>query len=285
MSRILIPRGPCCSSKIVASTDFESYFKDIINDYIVTGFTIAAQCPNILAVDICTGRGRQCGLYVENSATCTLTCLAACDETFMYITLNRDVMCRPCNFTFTTNLTGCIPTDSQNIGSATTDCMTVTSVCNARKNFNVGNTLSPVGSITMFGGTIATVPSGWLLANGALRSKSTCAPLFNVIGAQFGCCGCCFNLPDLRATFARGAPCGVEPGTTGGTDCVTLTGPESGIQAHSHTVVNFMQFAQAGSNAFEGSCCTVTGTTGPTNATCAHTNVPAFLGLLYIIKN
>jgi len=134
MTRVLIPRGPCCSAKKVESTDFEKYWTDIIDDYIVTGYTLAAQCPNILAVDISSGRGRQKGLYVENTATCSVMCLTACDTTFIYLQLNRDAMCRPCNYTFATNLTGCAPACSQVLGSATTDCATVTSVDNCLVN-------------------------------------------------------------------------------------------------------------------------------------------------------
>ncbi len=281
MSRILIPRA--AGSKVVASTDFESYFGDILSDYVVTGFCLAAQCPNILAADIAIGRGRQCGLFVNNSTSCAVTCLAACDTTFVYIQLNRDCMCRPCNFTFATNLTGCAPCEAQVIGSVTTNCATVTSVDNTLKNQCIGASLAPTGSITMFGGTIATVPGGWLLADGSCRSKVTCVRLFNVIGSQFGCCGCCFTLPDLRSTFARGAVACMEPGTTGGADTHTLTTAE--MPAHTHLfnpVVNNIGCVGACRNT-SGQC-----KTEPTTSTgcgCAHNNMPSFLEFLYIIKN
>ncbi len=130
MTRILIPRGPCCSSKLVASTDFENYFSDILNCHITTGLCISAQCPNILAVNLSTGHGRQCGLWFENTTIETVTCLAMCDTTFVYVQLNRDGSCRPCNWTLVTNLTGCAPAESQVLGTATTNATTVTSVCN-----------------------------------------------------------------------------------------------------------------------------------------------------------
>jgi len=289
MTRILIPRGPCCSAKVVSSQDFEKYWTDVINDHIVTGICLSAQCPNILAVNISAGRGRQCGLYVENSAVCTLMCLAVCDTTFVFLQLNRDAMCRPCNFTFVTNLTGCAPSESQSIGSATTDCATVTSVNNTLRELEPLTAGSPTGTLLMFGGTTSTVPTGWLHANGASRSKTTCARLFAVIGGAFGCCGCNFCLPDLRATFARGAAACCNPGTTGGSDNVTLTANQSGLVAHAHLTGGHPCPTSSGpccifGNAASGACVCV-GTTGPIGAMCSHENRPAFVEVIYIIKN
>jgi len=288
MTRVLIPRGPCCSAKTVSSTDFESYFSDIINDYIVTGFCLAAQCPNILAANIATGKGRQCGLYVENTITCSVTCLAACMTTFVYIQLNRDAMCRPCNFTFATNTTGCAPCEAQVIGSATTNCSTVTSVDNTLKQLEAITDGSPTGSITMFGGTLTTIPTGWLLADGSTRSTTTCARLFDVIGFQFGGMCCCFCLPDLQAKFSRGAPACCQPGGTGGVDAVTLTGNQSGVQTHVHGGVHD---ALSCGTTIGGAChiASATSNTGgvisaPISAICSHTNIPAFVAMLYIIK-
>jgi len=286
MSRVLIPRGPCCSAKVVSSSDFENYFSDIINDYVVTGICISAQCPNILAVNISAGRGRQCGLYIENTAVCTITCLAVCDETFIFAQLNRDGMCRPCNWTFVTNLTGTPPCESQILGSAITNATTVTSVCNLARELEPLSTGSPTGTINMFGGTTSTIPTGWLHANGACRSKTTCARLFAVIGSAFGCCGCCFTLPDMRASFARGAAACCNPGTTGGADTVTLTSAQSGIVSHSHSVHDTGVCGPGGPGGFDfPSGTTTTGGTANVGAMCSHTNLPVFLEFIYIIKN
>jgi len=127
MTRTLIPR----CGKTVDSQDFEKYWScDIITDYVKSGFTVAAQCPNILAVDASTGIGRVKGLYIENTTACeNVTCLTMCDVNFIYVTISR-TGCVPTGWTYTTNLTGITPTDSLLIATATTNATTVTAVCN-----------------------------------------------------------------------------------------------------------------------------------------------------------
>ncbi|MCW3478957.1 tail fiber protein [Neisseriaceae bacterium JH1-16] len=51
----------------------------------------------------------------------------------------------------------------------------------------------------------ASVPVGWLKANGAAVSRSTYAALFAALGTQFGAGDGVntFNLPDLRGEFLR----------------------------------------------------------------------------------
>lgn len=51
-----------------------------------------------------------------------------------------------------------------------------------------------------------TPPAGWLKANGAALSRTAYAALFSAIGTTFGIGdgATTFNLPDLRANFARG---------------------------------------------------------------------------------
>jgi len=131
MTHILIPRAATCSAKVVSTLDFEKYWScDIIFDYIKSGFTVAAQCPNILAVDVTTGIARLKGLYIENTVADTITCLTVCATNSLYLTVNRNCCCIPKNWTYSTNTTGCVPTDSQLFATATTNCATVTSVCN-----------------------------------------------------------------------------------------------------------------------------------------------------------
>ena len=57
--------------------------------------------------------------------------------------------------------------------------------------------LTPPGTISMFGGALA--PDGWLLCDGSLKSRTTFAALFQVIGAAFGAGDgtTTFNVPDL----------------------------------------------------------------------------------------
>ncbi len=135
MTRTLIPRA--CGAKIVETTDFEKFWScDIVNDYVKSGFTVAAQCPNILAVDVSTGIARVKGLYVENTTAAeNITCLAACMTNFLYIRVDRTA-CKPSGWTFTTNTTGCVPTDSMLMSTATTNCATVTAVCNDIRQTN-----------------------------------------------------------------------------------------------------------------------------------------------------
>ena len=124
MSRILIPRGPCGSSKVVASTDFERYFGDaLLTDHVICGFTLAVG-GGTRSIDVATGNARVLGLHVNNSTSCcdALACLAVCMTHHVYIQVNRDCMCRPCNYTFASNTTGCTPADAFKIGTATTDC-------------------------------------------------------------------------------------------------------------------------------------------------------------------
>jgi len=126
MTRVLIPRAG--GAKVVATTDFECFRGPVITDYLRCGWTVAAVgCT--LAVSIAAGKGSLKGLFINNDSSDTsVTCLAVCDQTFIYATLGRDCCCRPDAFTFTTNLTGCTPTDSIQIGTATTDACMVTAV-------------------------------------------------------------------------------------------------------------------------------------------------------------
>ncbi len=129
MARILVPRSPCMSSKTVASTDWTDYFKDIINDYIVCGLDVVAGCG--LNIDVGIGNARVIGLHLFNSTSCCdAICggLAACMCNYIFAQVNNDGMCRPCNYTFTSNTTGCAPAQSVRIAKATTDCACVTAV-------------------------------------------------------------------------------------------------------------------------------------------------------------
>lgn len=61
----------------------------------------------------------------------------------------------------------------------------------------------PAGSVFWIAST--TIPSSFLMCDGASLSTTDYAALFSAIGYTFGGSGEQFNLPDLRAAFIRGA--------------------------------------------------------------------------------
>ena len=116
----------------------------------------------------------------------------------------------------------------------------------------------PVGSIIAFGGTNA--PSGWLICNGALVSRTTYADLYTAIGTNFGYGdnSTTFALPDMRGRFLRG----VDGGTARDPDKATRTAMNTGgntgdnigsvegdaIQGHWHNTF-LMPFGAGGGSA------------------------------------
>ena len=92
----------------------------------------------------------------------------------------------------------------------------------------------PPGGIIAYGGTSA--PSGYLMCQGALVSRSTYAALFAIVGTAYGAGdgSTTFGLPDLQQRFPMGkasSGTGATLGGTGGTIDHTHTGP-----SHAHTV-------------------------------------------------
>lgn len=110
----------------------------------------------------------------------------------------------------------------------------------------LGN-VSSVLAGTIFYTANPTVPSGYLLCNGALISTTTYSDLFSAIGYTYGGSGATFKLPDLRGEFIRGvdASRGVDSGRTLGSfqdhlvvshnHSITLAGNTAFGGAHGHT--------------------------------------------------
>jgi len=69
----------------------------------------------------------------------------------------------------------------------------------------------PAGTIVMWSGTLASIPTGWKLCDGTAGT------------------------PDLRSRFVRGAPPATNPGATGGSDTHTHNGL-TGVNTGSTTV-------------------------------------------------
>jgi microcystin-dependent protein len=147
----------------------------------------------------------------------------------------------------------------------------------------------PAGSVQMYAGS--TIPTGWLLCDGAAVSRASNPALFTAIGTTYGSGdgSTTFNLPDMRSRMPIGAGTGTgltnrtlgvagggetkvinsanlpththtinhdHPATSSGTESAdhTHSGSTSGVSAnHLHAVgFNFVARA-AGSSAFAGS--------------------------------
>jgi len=100
-----------------------------------------------------------------------------------------------------------------------------------------GNGFLPAGIMLDFGGTIASVPSGWLPCDGSAVSRTTYATLFTAISTTWGVGdgSTTFNLPDYRGRSSMGLndgtlPNGVDGGLTTRTLATTL-----GNESHNHS--------------------------------------------------
>ena len=99
----------------------------------------------------------------------------------------------------------------------------------------------PKGMITPFGGSSASVPTGWFLCDGSAVSRTTYSALFAVIGTTYGTGDntTTFNLPDLlgRVPMGAGSGTGLTTRTLGaeiGSESTTLDSTH--IPQHSHTI-------------------------------------------------
>jgi microcystin-dependent protein len=111
----------------------------------------------------------------------------------------------------------------------------------------------PTGTIAAFAGDATAVPAGWLLCDGAAKSRTDAAfaPLFGKIGIRWGAGdgASTFNIPDLRGRFLRGVDGGAgrdpDRATRTGFNNGTGTGDNVGslqddqIKAHNHPYLNF----------------------------------------------
>lgn len=159
----------------------------------------------------------------------------------------------------------------------------------------------PVGTINMYAGATADVPSGWLLCNGAAVSRTTYSELFlrldNEYGAGDG--SSTFNLPDFVTSnvFPRGATNNAGRGGTGGESTHTLSTSE--MPVHSHGITDPSHSHSGGAAAVTGSAYfgvnndvrsqanTSSSTTGisiqNTGGGGTHENKPPFLDVHFII--
>ena len=97
----------------------------------------------------------------------------------------------------------------------------------------------PAGTITMFAGLAASIPSGYLRCNGASVSVTTYDVLFAAIGYKWGNPGSGnFRLPNFESgnRFPRAANSDVQLSRIGGEDVHTLT--EGEMPVHNHGITD-----------------------------------------------
>ena len=129
MVKILIPRSNSISAKTIVPTDFEKYFDDVVNDYIISGFTVTATTGTNRSVDVSTGTGRVKGYFINNDALETTAFTFGTDNThYLYIQLTRDGNNEPESWSYTSNTTGTPPTDSIVIAKVITTAGDISSV-------------------------------------------------------------------------------------------------------------------------------------------------------------
>ena len=92
----------------------------------------------------------------------------------------------------------------------------------------------PSGLIAIWSGSTGSIPSGWLLCNGASVSSSTYPGLYAAIGHTYGGSGSSFNLPDARNKMVIGAGSSYGLGNTGGSSTSSLS--ISNMPSHNHSV-------------------------------------------------
>lgn len=158
---------------------------------------------------------------------------------------------------------------------------------------------TPVGTIAAYAGTSATLPTGWLLCDGAAVSRTTYALLFSRLSTTYGAGNgtTTFNLPNLANRFPLGSGTRSR-NVTGGAETVTLT--TSQIPAHDHgsagghthtvdsgagdTTVASGSGASVGSNATATTSSSGSHTHSSVGSGSSHENMPPFVVVHYIIR-
>lgn len=106
---------------------------------------------------------------------------------------------------------------------------------------------SPIGSVIMWTGTTANIPTGYAVANGALLSTVTYATLYGIIGTRYGpLVGADFRLPDLTSRLPQGTV-GVPTVPT-----TKVTSVSSAVDAHTHTVNSSLSLGNLNTHTHSG---------------------------------
>ncbi len=153
-----------------------------------------------------------------------------------------------------------------------------------------GSSFVPIGAIMIYGGAVASPPSGWVACLGQAISRTTFSALFGIIGTEYGVGdgSTTFNVPDFRTSesFPRGAVNDAARGTTGGRSVFNQSIAE--MPAHTHQ----QQKNSSGSNAHgtpaeAGTATPAAGIeplTQSTGSGIEMDNKPPFLDCNFIIK-
>jgi len=167
------------------------------------------------------------------------------------------------------------------------------------------------GMLVCWAGVVGSIPSGWLLCDGASVATATYPDLHTAIGYVYGGAGANFNLPNLVDRFVRGQS--TQTAATGGADSLTLSTAQMPTHTHTATpsvtdpghnhdtaknaggpsyqyVVGFStsnQVGYSGANApvsTETTGITVSVTNADTGSSNSFDNRPAYIEMQYIIK-
>lgn len=146
----------------------------------------------------------------------------------------------------------------------------------------------PAGAIFPYAGS--TAPSGYLLANGALVSRTTYASLFAAIGTTYGAGdgSTTFAIPNLQGRFPLGKSATRALAVSGGAETHTLTVDQ--IPAHTHptytrTTTGDVKLNHDSSDEGDrGVYSSKDDATGSTGGGDAFSTMPPFLTVNYLIK-
>lgn len=113
---------------------------------------------------------------------------------------------------------------------------------NSRLNSLEASGSAPVGTISEFSG--ASLPTGWLLCDGSVKSQTEYADLYAIVGSTFNTGGegaGNFRLPDRQGRAAMGSGTGTgltarTLGTKAGAETVSLD--STMMPAHTHTLTD-----------------------------------------------